>query len=88
MPSLPGSRFTNASEVHQTNDLAVVDLARLRLLDDRFDHLLRLVSVGSLNGSDGNGTVVLDVNLCTGLSNDVLDYRAALADNLRGSCPD
>ena len=83
-PSVPGGEVHESAERRGLDDLAVVGFAGLghvrvgNLVDDGLGLLSSLATLGG----DEDGTVILDVNLCTGLSNDVLDYRTALADNL------
>ena len=69
------------AEVHQADNLAIVDFADFRLLNDGFDHLLGNRSIRCLDGRNGDNAVVVDVDLCTRFGNDLLDHAAALADD-------
>ena len=79
---LAGQHLDEAAEVLDGNNLAPVELADLDLGGDALDGVL-----GHLQALDGHGvnqhaSVVLDVDLATGLLDDALDVLATRADQL------
>src|SRR5690606_33198073 len=70
-----------STEVHQLDDLALVDPARLDVGGDLLDALLGGATGSGVDGRDGDRAVVLDVDLGAGFLGDRLDDRTALADH-------
>src|SRR5690606_4522033 len=69
------------TEVHDLGDLALVDPARLHVRGDLLDTGLGGLAGGTVDRGDGDGAIVLDIDLGAGLLGDGLDHRTALADH-------
>src|SRR5690606_34034229 len=70
------------AEVDDVDDLAAVDLADLGLLDDAEDPLLRRLDLVEIGRGDLDHALVVDVDLGSGLGNDLADHLAAGADHV------
>ena len=70
------------AEVHDLDDLALVDRADLGLRRDLLDAPQGRLDRLALGGGDLHRAVVLDVDLGAGLGDDLADHRAARADHL------
>src|SRR6195952_4532844 len=68
-----------SAEVHDLDDLAVIDLADFRLRDDAADPLERGLDRLAVGGRDLHRAVVLDVDLGAGLFDDLPDHLSARA---------
>ena len=79
---LAGSIFHKASKFLNAGNGTGVDSANLGLKYDGIDISLGSVCLLAVDGSNANGSIVLNVDLSTGVGNDLLDHRAALTDNL------
>src|SRR5262245_8154280 len=70
------------AELHDLDDLALVDLADLGLGGDAFDAVDRRADLLGVGRGDLDRAVVGDVDLGARFRHDLADYRAARADHL------
>src|SRR5437660_839549 len=67
---------------HDAHDLARIDLADLDLVGQALDPVDRLPAGFLVDSRDEDATIVLDIDLGTGLLGDLADHGAALADDV------
>ena len=79
---LAGSELHECADGQDADDLAVIQLADLGNEADVVDHLLGHIAGGCVGRSNVDRAVVVNVDLRAGLSNNLLDHGAALADDL------
>jgi len=79
---LTGSDLNESTDGDDSGNTAGVDLAYLGLKYDTVDNGLSCVSRITVNCCNIDSTVILDVDLGAGVSNDLLDDLTAAADNL------
>ena len=77
-----GRKFNERAEGHNTGNLAVEHIANLRITDDAVDDLKRTAAGLDIGRGNKDAAVFFDVNLRAGLSGDLLNDAAALADDL------
>ena len=84
--------LNDSAEVEQSLNLAFVNLTDFNGSGKLFNTTAGFCTSGFVNGSDGNGTVVFDVDLSAGFFRQSTNHSAALADlssdlqRLRASC--
>ena len=74
--------LNDSAEVEQSLNLAFVNLTDFNSSGKFFNTTAGFCTGGFVNGSDGNGTVVFDVDLCTGFFRQGTNHSAALADHV------
>ena len=79
---MAGSNLNECADGQDSYDLAVVQLADFGNEADVVNDLLSSVSSSGVNSGDEDGAIILDVNLGTGVSADLLDGLAAGTDDL------
>ena len=70
------------TEVHQARDRAEIRFADLHFFGQRFDHRFGLLGAFAVGRRDEHAAVVLDVDLDTGVGDDLVDDLAAGTDHV------
>jgi len=78
---LTGSKFNESSDRNDLCNLTLVDSADLGLEYDALDDLLSSESAVAVDRGDEYATVVLDIDLSAGISDDLLNNLTARTDN-------
>src|SRR3546814_16112123 len=75
------SDLHESAEINEVDDLAVVDLANFRFLDNAKDQGLRSLDLRKVGRADLDNAFIVNVDLRAGLRDDFADDLAARADD-------
>ena len=70
------------AKAHDAHHFAIEDIADLRVFDNGQDGLFGLFAIFAVGGGDAHRAVLFDVDLGVGVGGDLLDHRAALANDV------